>query len=95
MADVTKLNIGGVDYNIVDASVPNWAKGASKPTYAANEISGLATVATSGSYNDLNNKPTIPAAYDDTTLSGRVTALENAGFLTAETDPKGISNITT
>ena len=47
----------------------------------------LATVATSGSYNDLQDKPTIPAAYDDTTLSGRVTALENAGFLTTETDP--------
>ena len=78
-----------------DPTVPSWAKAENKPTYTANEISGLATVATSGSYNDLSNKPTIPAAYDDTTLSGRVTALENAGFLTAETDPKGISNITT
>ena len=47
----------------------------------------LATVATSGSYNDLQDKPTIPVAYDDTTLSGRVSALENAGFITTETDP--------
>ena len=47
----------------------------------------LSTVATTGSYNDLENKPTIPAAYDDTTLSGRVTALENAGYITTETDP--------
>jgi hypothetical protein len=47
----------------------------------------LASVATSGSYNDLTNKPTIPTAYNDAALSGRVTALENAGFLTAETDP--------
>lgn len=30
--------------------------------HAASEINGLATVATSGSYNDLSNKPTIPAA---------------------------------
>ena len=45
----------------------------------------LATVATSGSYNDLTNKPTIPAAYDDTTLSGRVSALENAGYVTSST----------
>lgn len=36
----------------------------------------LATVATSGSYNDLQDKPTIPAAYDDTALEGRVTTLE-------------------
>ena len=60
MADVTKLNIGGVDYDIVDASVPSWAKAENKPSYTANEISGLATVATSGSYNDLTDKPNIP-----------------------------------
>lgn len=30
------------------------------PTHSASMISGLATVATSGSYNDLTNKPTIP-----------------------------------
>ena len=41
----------------------------------------------SGSYNDLTNKPNIPSAYDDTALSNRVTTLENAGFLTSETDP--------
>ena len=29
-------------------------------TQAASTITGLATVATSGSYNDLSNKPTIP-----------------------------------
>ena len=31
--------------------------------HSANAINGLATVATSGSYNDLSNKPTIPEAY--------------------------------
>ncbi len=51
------------------------------------ESDDLADVATTGSYNDLTDKPTIPAAYDDTTLSGRVSALENAGFITTETDP--------
>ena len=69
----------------------------------------LATVSTTGSYDDLTNKPTIPAAqvqsdwnatsgmgvilnkptipaaYDDTTLSGRVSALENAGYVTSST----------
>lgn len=38
----------------------------------------LATVATSGSYEDLEDKPAIPAAYDDTSLAGRVTAAEEA-----------------
>lgn len=32
-------------------------------SHPASMITGLATVATSGSYNDLSNKPTIPAAY--------------------------------
>ena len=32
-------------------------------TAEKNKLAGLATVATSGSYNDLTNKPTIPAAY--------------------------------
>lgn len=32
--------------------------------------SSLATVATSGSYNDLSNKPTIPSAVTETTVSG-------------------------
>ena len=40
-----------------------WATGETKPTYAYSEITGtpaLAAVATSGSYNDLTDKPTIP-----------------------------------
>ena len=46
-----------------DPTVPSWAKQSSKPSYSYSEISGtptLATVATSGSYNDLTDKPTIP-----------------------------------
>ena len=45
------------------SSKPSWI-GSSKPTYAWSEISSkptFATVATSGSYNDLSNKPTIPS----------------------------------
>ena len=57
-----------------------------------NATSGLAKILNkpslfSGDYNDLINKPTIPAAYDDTSLSNRVLMLENAGFITTETDP--------
>ena len=36
---------------------------------AASYISGLATVATSGSYNDLTNKPSIPSAVTSSTVS--------------------------
>ena len=42
---------------IVDADI------ATNAAIAASKISGLARVATSGSYNDLSNKPSIPSAY--------------------------------
>ena len=47
---------------IADGTITN-ADIAANAAIAASKISGLATVATSGSYNDLSNKPTIPAAY--------------------------------
>lgn len=37
---------------------------------SASLVSGLSTVATSGSYNDLSNKPTIPAEVTESTVSG-------------------------
>ncbi|MBQ9391955.1 MAG: collagen-like protein [Lachnospiraceae bacterium] len=46
-------------------TIPQWATSPSKPAYSYNEISGtpsLATVATSGSFNDLVNKPVITAS---------------------------------
>lgn len=51
------------------------AKANTNHTQAASTITGLSTVATSGSYNDLSNKPTIPPAYtlptaSTTTLGG-------------------------
>lgn len=36
---------------------------ASSHTHTASQVSGLSRVATSGSYNDLTNKPAIPSAY--------------------------------
>lgn len=41
------------------------AKAATSHTHTANQVSGLAPVATSGSYADLTNKPTIPSQYTD------------------------------
>lgn len=58
-------NDSGFISSETDPTVPSWAKAANKPSYDYSEIGNtpsLATVATSGSYNDLNNKPTIPAA---------------------------------
>lgn len=53
-----------------DPTVPAWAKNTTKPTYNYSEIEdtpSLSAVATSGSYNDLTNKPTIPSV--DSALS--------------------------
>lgn len=84
MANVSKIKLGQNVYDIKDSSVPAWAKTANKPGYAANEISGLATVATSGSYNDLKDKPTIP------TVPSNVSAFTNdAGYLTQHQDISG------
>lgn len=44
-----------------------------------NTVENLSTVAYSGSYDDLEDKPTIPAAYDDSALDHRVSVLE--GFM--------------
>lgn len=57
---------GTVNKHTVNADVPSNAKFTdtvyTHPTsHPASMITGLATVATSGSYNDLSNKPTIPS----------------------------------
>jgi hypothetical protein len=49
--------------DLTDDVFADWAKGETKPSYNYDEIGNtptLATVATSGSYNDLTDKPTIP-----------------------------------
>lgn len=55
--------------NITAASV---GAAASTHTHTASQVSGLSTVATSGSYNDLSNKPTIPSQYVLPTASATV-----------------------
>lgn len=64
-------------------SKPSWI-GSSKPTYAWSEISSkpnFATVATSGSYNDLSNKPTIPAVQRMTQSQYDALSSKNSGTL--------------
>jgi hypothetical protein len=46
----------------LDAKQAAGSYAAASHTHTAGQVSGLATVATSGSYTDLTNKPTIPAA---------------------------------
>ena len=71
-ATVTELNyVDGVTSNI---QTQLNGKAASSHTHTASQVSGLATVATSGSYNDLTNKPSIPAAITvDSALSSTST----------------------
>lgn len=63
MADISKIRVGGVDYDIKDQELTTEV---SKKA----DSSSLAKVATSGSYNDLSNKPTIPSAVTESTVSG-------------------------
>lgn len=60
------------------------------PTHPASMITGLANVATSGSYNDLKNKPTIPTKVSQLTNdSGYLTQHQSlAGYV------KSVNNIT-
>jgi hypothetical protein len=68
LASAVQTSLGKADtalqsFTETDPTVPSWAKSSSKPSYNYSEISGtptLANVATSGSYNDLTDKPTIP-----------------------------------
>ena len=59
-----------VDEKVAEA---NASGGYTHPdSHPASMITGLATVATSGSYNDLNDKPTIPDVSDKANISGQV-----------------------
>lgn len=50
-------------------------------TQAASTITGLASVATSGSYNDLTNKPTIPTALSSLTTDVLISSPSSGQFL--------------
>lgn len=59
----------------------------------ASSVSGLAKVATSGSYNDLSNKPPIPAAANNGTLTIQKNGADVATF-TANQSTNTTANIT-
>lgn len=61
---------------------------------SASLVSGLSTVATSGSYNDLSNKPTIPTTTSSVT-SGSTAALTSGGAYTALQSYQTTANLVT
>jgi len=73
----TSSTLGGVKQgsNVTIGTDGTLSVAAPVTSLAASAITGLATVATSGSYNDLSDKPTIPSTYtlptaSDTVLGG-------------------------
>lgn len=68
-SSVVWTNVSGRPSSMPASDVSSWAKASSKPSYSWSEISSkptFSTVATSGSYNDLSNKPTIPSVGNGT-----------------------------
>lgn len=62
--------------SVTNAKIANAAVNDAKISgVSASKVSGLATVATSGSYNDLSNKPTIPTNFPPKPVSGTGTTL--------------------
>ena len=64
-SDITDLPNGYV----VDSTLDGTSSNAIANSAVSNALDGLSTVATSGSYNDLSNKPTIPTYSAGTNLS--------------------------
>lgn len=64
---------------VISATYSSVGAAAASHTHTASQVTGLATVATSGSYNDLTNKPSIPS------LSGYATQswVTSQGYLTS------------
>lgn len=65
----------------------------SSHTHTASQVSGLATVATSGNYNDLSNKPTIPSLSGyatQTWANGQFYPLNGKGYMTFDTSGRPV-----
>ena len=68
-----------ISSGVISATYSSVGAAAASHTHTASQVTGLATVATSGSYKDLTNKPTIPS------LSGYATQswVTSQGYLTS------------
>lgn len=79
----TKSQITDFPSSMPASDVYAWAKASSKPSYSWSEITGkpsFATVATSGSYNDLSNKPSIPSAETAATIMSKINSQSEITF---------------
>lgn len=67
-----------ISSGVISATYSSVGAAAASHTHTASQVTGLATVATSGNYNDLTNKPSIPS------LSGYATQswVTSQGYLT-------------
>ena len=71
-SDLTNDSNFLTSFTETDPTVPAWAKASTKPSYTASEVGALPsdTPLFSGDYEDLTNKPTIPSAVTESTVSG-------------------------
>lgn len=79
----TKSQITDFPSSMPASDVYAWAKASSKPSYSWSEITGkpsFATVATSGSYNDLSNRPSIPSAETAATIMQKINSQTEITF---------------
>lgn len=79
----TKSQITDFPSSMPASDVYAWAKASSKPSYSWSEITGkpsFATVATSGSYNDLSNRPSIPSAETAATIMSKINSQSEITF---------------
>lgn len=65
----TSSDITDLPNYVVDSTLDGTSSNAISNSAVSNALDGLSTVATSGSYNDLSNKPTIPTYSAGTNLS--------------------------
>ena len=77
-----------ISSGVISATYSSVGAAAASHTHTTSQVTGLATVATSGSYNDLTNKPSIPS------LSGYATQswVTSQGYLTSI--PTASTNVT-
>lgn len=79
----TKSQITDFPSSMPASDVYAWAKASSKPSYSWSEITekpSFATVATSGSYNDLSDKPSIPSAETAATIMSKINSQSEITF---------------
>ena len=92
VADVTGLQTA------LDAKQAAGSYAAASHTHTSGQVSGLSTVATSGSYADLTNKPTIPAAVTSlpaASITGLATVATSGSYADLSNKPTIPAAVTT